>query len=323
MTWKPAELAPGDEEPSSTHDRGKGYSNPAYAETLVDLGNPIRLDRSGGSLLKRTIPGSGLSDAVGPYPIFACSGWASLEADLADLEGQFVTVCLVTDPLGDWTFENLRLAFPDHLEAFKNHYVVDLSGDPLSSVTKHHRRNIRRAQRELRVEQVVDAAGFLGEWLELYQSLIARHAVTGAAAFSKKSFALQLALDDVVVFRAVHGDVTVGATLWMTGSQAAYYHLGAYSDMGYELGASFALFAHALSFFAGHDLAWASLGAGAGLDGDATDGLTRFKQGWATETRTAFICGRVLYESGYAELTTRVADAPVKFFPPYRAGSPK
>jgi lipid II:glycine glycyltransferase (peptidoglycan interpeptide bridge formation enzyme) len=119
--------------------------------------------------------------------------------------------------------------------------------------------------------------------------------------------------------RAVQDGVTVGVTLWYLAGDVAYYHLGAYSARGYELAASFALFDRGLERFAAEGMAWASLGGGAGLDGTLEDGLTRFKRGWATATRTAYLCGRILQRRIYDELSAARSPG-TPYFPAYRAG---
>jgi hypothetical protein len=93
--------------------------------------------------------------------------------------------------------------------------------------------------------------------------------------------------------------------------------LAAYSDHGYELGASFALFWSALSHFREIGIHWAALGAGAGLQ-SAESGLTRFKSGWSTHTRPVYFCGRILQPVAYAKLAAGAA-ASTGYFPAYRA----
>ena len=99
----------------------------------------------------------------------------------------------------------------------------------------------------------------------------------------------ELLAPGIVVLRARHGGETVGANLWYQQGEIAYYHLGAYAVAGYELRASFALFARALELFAERGLAWASLGAGAGGTSNPDDGLTRFKRGWSTGTQPRLV----------------------------------
>ena len=122
------------------------------------------------------------------------------------------------------------------------------------------------------------------------------------------------------MFSAKLGDSVAGMLLWFIQGEVAYYHLGAYSREGYEKGASYALFPAAIEHFASIGLRWLDLGAGAGTSTDGTDGLTRFKRGWSTETRTAFLCGRVFDASAYERITKMKGVAETGYFPAYRKG---
>jgi hypothetical protein len=297
-----------------------GYANAAYAASLDALGEPRRLGRSGGWILVREIPGSELRDAMGPYPIFACVDWPALATDIGELRDELVAVSLVADPFSGATADDLARAFGDLVTPFKEHFVVDLRGAWRETMHPHHRRNVRRALAALEVEEVDDPPSLLDDWVALYGELIDHHRITGPAAFSRDSFATQLRVPGIVALRAVEDGVTVGATLWYVARGVAYYHLGAYSARGYELGASFALFDRGLERFAAEGVAWASLGAGAGLDGALDDGLTRFKRGWATATRTAYLCGRILQRAVYDELSAERSRPGTPYFPAYRAG---
>ena len=121
------------------------------------------------------------------------------------------------------------------------------------------------------------------------------------------------------MFRAVHQGVSVGMTLWYIQGEVGYYHLAAYSDVGYALRASFALFAGAIEYFATR-LRWLNLGAGAGIHSASSDGLTRFKRGWATGTRTAYLCGRICDPARYAEVVQARGVSGADYFPLYRKG---
>ena len=198
---------------------------------------------------------------------------------------------------------------------FKEHHVVDLSGAEISA---HHRRNARKALRDVEVEILPRPADLLDDWLALYEHLARRHEITGIAAFSDAAFAALFEVSGLVAVRAAADGETVGATLWLVRDDVAYYHLGAYSPRGYELKASFALFATALEHFTRQGLAWLSLGAGAGVGDGAGDGLDRFKAGWATGTRTAHLCGRILSPDRYEELSRGVGET--SYFPAYRTG---
>jgi hypothetical protein len=297
-----------------------GYSDPAYADALGHIGRPRRLTRSGGSILVRDIETTGYTDAVGPYPLFACSDWHCLVDDLNALGDELLSLAVVVDPFGDWTVGQLEEAFPDRCTPFKEHFIVDLSRSPTQTASRHHRRDAARALRRSSVSRVEDLAGFLDEWDELYAGLVRRQGVEGPAGFPRASFERQLSVRGLTAFRAERAGVLVGASLWLVDGPVAYYHLAAQTSQGYAHGASYGLMATALEHFAERGLEWATLGAAAGAGNrDAADGLARFKAGWASGTRTAFLGGRILNEARYAELTATRGASPA-YFPAYRSG---
>jgi hypothetical protein len=159
-------------------------------------------------------------------------------------------------------------------------------------VHPHHRYYARRALRDVEVQRCDEPARFLDEWTGLYENLVARHGLRGTQAFSRASFDRQLRVPGIVMLRAVHEGRAVAAHLWYRQGEVAHSHLAASSPRGYALMAAYALCWVALSAFA-DEVRWLNFGAGAGLGGDGRDGLTRFKRGWTTLTRTAFFCGRI------------------------------
>jgi hypothetical protein len=299
-----------------------GYADPAYAESLREFGLPRLLPECGGSILERPIPNWPDRDAIGCYPLFSCRDWSGLGRDIESLMGTLVTVSLVTDPFGNVEPDELKEWFGDRVIPFKEHFVVDLSKPATTHVHGHHRRDAARALRLLEVEPCTDAPGLLDEWHALYGNLIRRHGIQGIAAFSRQSFAKQLRVPGLFALRAVRDGTTVGMTLWYVQGPIVYYHLGAYSDAGYEAGASFALFWSAIEHFSSRGQLWMNLGGGPGFGRREGDGLTRFKRGWATGTRTAYFCGRVLSPDRYAEIVsaTPAPPAPADYFPAYRSG---
>ena len=301
-------------------EAASGYAHAAYAGSLAEWGTPRLLPRCGGWILERAIPGASPRDAMGCYPLFACRDWSQLHADLAELEGELVSLALVTDPFGALDLAELRRAFGDQCVAFKEHYVADLSR-PLDEVaSKHHRRDSRRALQSVSVEAHADAAPFVGEWNLLYDKLIERHGIRGLNAFSRESFARQLAVPGMTLFRAVHDAETVGMALWYMQGEVAYYHLSASNERGYQLMATYALMWRTFEYFAGAGLRWLDIGAGAGLSADGSGGLNSFKRGWATGTRTAYFCGRILDRDAYARLVREKNVPPTDYFPAYRQG---
>jgi hypothetical protein len=298
----------------------QGYGHPEYAASLSEFGAPRFLSQSGGWILERAVPNSSYLDAMGCYPIFACPNWPGLRSDLENIGRELISLALVTDPFGEHNATLLRECFGDLVTPFKQHFVVDLSRPAEDFVHPHHLRNARRARGKLRVELCGIPLDFLDDWNGLYQALVERHSIRGLAAFSRDSFAKQLAVPGIVVFRAASDETTEGMLLWYVQDKVAYYHLGAYSALGYDLRASFALFSHSIEYFAEQGIEWLDLGAGAGIGSDGESGLSRFKEGWSTGVRTAYFCGRIFDEQRYQELVKAVSAPATKYFPAYRAG---
>jgi len=299
---------------------GSGYASAEYAAALAEYGTPRQLLVSDGWILERPIPNSPLRDAMGCYPLFACQSWAGLATDLEDLAGELVCISLVTDPLGQYDAALLNRCFPDIARPFKEHFVVELTVPVYEYLSGHHQRNVRRALDAVTVEPAQNAAHFGSEWVALYENLVKRHGIVGIAAFSRQSLLRQLAVPGAVALRARYSGATVGMLIWYVMGEVAYYHLGAYNDAGYELRASFALFWTAIEYFRAQGVRWLGLGAGAGVQSSGEDGLSRFKRGWATGTRTAYLCGRIFNQKAYDQLTTHGTAVATSYFPAYRFG---
>jgi hypothetical protein len=141
----------------------------------------------------------------------------------------------------------------------------------------------------------------------------------GIKAFSKSAFAAQFEVPGLVMMRATHQGTTVGAHLWYQHGSVVYSHLAAVNALGYELMASYALHWYALQTFAG-EACWLNLGAGSGTVDHEDGGLTRFKRGWATGTRTAYLCGRIFHQSKYQAILQAHQNPPSDYFPAYRRG---
>jgi hypothetical protein len=296
-----------------------GYLHPGYAHALAEFGVPRGLIRSGSWILEREVPGSVARDAMGCYPLFVCQDWAGLPADLADIGEGLISLCVVPDPLSAPDTTPLRACFPDLVQPFKSHLVADLRRPMRSFVSAHHRSRASRALRQVVVLPCPDPAQFLGIWSDLYQGLVDRRGIRGLQRFSRRAFAGQLAVPGLFMFRAEHHDEVVGIALWYVQGEAAYYHLSACSDVGYQLGAAYALFWHSIEFLQGWGASLLDLGASAGLT-DVNDGLHRFKRGWASDQRTAFLCGRIFDRGRYETITAAAGRSGAAYFPAYRAG---
>jgi hypothetical protein len=219
-----------------------GYAAKEYARSFAEFGEPLALPRSGGWLLARALPDESGHDAMGCYPLFCCTDWKRLRDDLQDLPADIVAVSLVADPVADVSLAGLKESFPDVCYHYKDHYFADLSQPLHSFVASHHQRNAKQAAKSLRVERLENPLEFLSTWNELYGQLIERHDIRGQAAFSVAAFQEQFMVPGLRAYAAFAHDEIVGMVLWMVNEATAYYHLAAYSDAGYELKASFAVF---------------------------------------------------------------------------------
>jgi hypothetical protein len=293
-----------------------GYLNQQYAASFVEFGSPHLLPASRGWLLRRAIPSSPAADAMGCYPLFCCTEWNALGDDLASLSDELVSVVVVADPLGRYSDQALRSAF-DSVVPFKDHFVVDTSLAPFAHVSASHGAHARRALQAVSVDVCPDPLSMLDEWERLYAALAIRRRITGMRRFSRSAFEMQLQVPGLVMFRATMDGRVVGLDLWYEQGDCAQGHLAAFDAAGYDVRASYATKWCALEYFRSR-VAWINLGAGTA--GDPEGGLTRFKRGWATGTRPAWLCGRVFRPDEYARLGAGHGTVGSNYFPAYRAG---
>lgn len=294
-----------------------GYLHPGYAAALTEFGSPLYLQHSGGWILEREITGTCYRDAMGCYPLFVCKDWSQLHLDLNDLKTKLVSLALVSDPMCDYDPHFLSEEF-DLFQPFKEHFVTDLTYQLDKTVSKHHRYYARKALRTLDVQRCEDPISALDEWTSLYGILTERHCIRGIRAFSRQVFDKLFQVPGLIMFQAMRGNECLAAELWLTHADIAYYHLAASTPAGYEEGALYAVHWQAMQHFQGR-LRWIVHGAAAGLT-QSDDGLTQFKRGWSTGTRTAYFCGCVLDPIKYALIMHTRMTTHTSYFPAYRTG---
>jgi hypothetical protein len=292
-----------------------GYFNPQYCASLREFGEPVHLQSCDGWVLERSIPGSELRDAMGPYPLFCCRDWTKLKSDLDGNPRKWVSFCCVPDPFGGYSQTALEQSF-DKVVRFKNHLIVDYNS-PLQ-ISQHHRYYAKRALKQWRVELCPHPEEFLDAWLSLYKNLIEVHRLEGIKAFSRAAFEAHLKIPGLVAFRAEHEGEIGGMHLWYVQNGIAYSHLAASSATGYKHSAPYALYSAAIEHFAGK-VKCIDLGAGSGTE-DPNDGLTLFKRGWSNAVEPVFFCARILDAAAYDELTGKPSVLPGNYFPAYRKG---
>lgn len=278
-----------------------GYRSQAYVETLSHIGEPLQLQRSGSWLLLRQI--GDYVDALGSYPRLFYDDLAAVDDDLEELASAGIVSLVVVAPDSFGT-----------LLSVKPQYIVPLAGDSASRWSPHHRRRVRAARVD--VVQTNMPYVWADEWIDLYAQLRLRHQIADGdmEAFPETALRTQLAVPGAIAFgctAGVTGDVC-GMLVFYDEGRVARYHLGAYSHQGYELGASYALFAAAFQYFADRgteriDLGRAPVGS---------DGLARFKLGWGAEEVPMIVSGAIIRPDAY-ELLTRTRGEH-RWFPAYR-----
>jgi hypothetical protein len=289
------------------------YAGMAYAGTLAHVGRPLWVAPWNTAVLLRDAPG-GLLDAAGPYPLGVLDEAADLPAGMDALrDAGAISVVVVADPFAAPAPDRLRRAFAT-LQPFKTHWTVERGAGPFDP-TRHHRQEIRIAERRCRIRQVA-LRDHLDDWCRLYADLSKRHGISGLHAFPRASFAVLAETEGLLAFAAeTEGGVLAAMHLWIDDGRVAYSHLAAASAEGYRVRAPYALYAAAIGHFAARDAI--DLGGGAGLAELAEDGLARFKRGFSNAARTVHLCGQVLDEAAYARLSA--GRAPGGYFPAYRA----
>jgi hypothetical protein len=254
-------------------------------------------------------------DAIGPYPITCLAADSDLRLGLEALRSfGLVSVVLVVDGLVGPSIASLQDAFTFH-RPFKTHYLVDES-TRIYRPSKHHRHEIRRAERagvEIKIVQLPD---ILDAWIALYAGLISRHSITGVQRFSRAAFEALARCDGLVAVAAFIGQQLVSCHLWFQYKHLVWSHLAATDDLGYANAAAYAVYDRSIRHFSGCVI---NLGGGAGND-DLTDGLTRIKAGFSNHTLTAHLIGSVLDPVAYRNLCNTRQDKSVDdYFPAYRA----
>jgi GNAT acetyltransferase-like protein len=294
-----------------------GFRHPQYAQSLREVGAARELPLCRGWILERSIADSPYRDAMGCYPLFSCYDWSQLHRDIDDLGDGLVSVALVTDPFGDYDESYLRRCFRDTVVPFKEHYVIDLDRTPREVVSKHHRYYARKALREVSVHVHDDPTEYIDEWMELHQHLVDKHGIEGVRRFSRSAFAEQLTIPGMVVLRAVRGQEPVAAMLYFVQDDVVFAHVLGCSEIGYELGALYAILWSAIEHF-GDTARWLDIMGVPGVADKGAEGIRQFKRGWSRETRMAWFCGRILNPARYTELVRATDTSQSTYFPSYR-----
>ncbi|MDC3353269.1 GNAT family N-acetyltransferase [Verrucomicrobiales bacterium] len=208
------------------------YATSDYVSSLAAIGKARELVNSCGKVIERAVPETDAFDAMGPYPLFQCQYWDKLPEDLRVLSGSgLVSLVLVTDPMLEEGDRNLFGCF-DVVRPFKRHFLTDLECPYEQSVSRHHRYYVRKSSKDLELDVPAEPIAYLGEWCQLYEQLMARHACNDFRRFSREAFAQLLVMPEVVLFRAIAKGETVGAQIFLLSGDVAHAHQAAFTSEG-------------------------------------------------------------------------------------------
>lgn len=288
------------------------YGSEAYAKAFAGVAEAVELPATGVWVLGRNIPGSQRCDLVGCYPRTAIPVDGELENDFPALRlAGYVSLTMATDVFFRPEPTQLGRMF-DVCRPFKWHYILDCN-EPFA-YARHHRYEVSRSRRHCTV-RAVDLTQHMQPWLDLYRTLVRRRGVKGLADFSDGYFTKLAKLDGLLATAALHEDEIVGMHLWLIHGKWVYSHLGASSESGYRMGASYALYDDVINrFYGSHSI---DFGGVAGTTDNVQDGLARFKRGFANTNAPSYLCGKILDVDAYRALCVSCGEVQ-GFFPAYR-----
>lgn len=298
---------------------GTSYLSEDYARSLSEFGTPLELPHSQGWVLTRQIEGTAYRDAMSPYPLFSCVNPAGLALDVAGLNPELASITLVTDPMVNFDKEMLLEAFPDLCIPFKEHYVIDFTKTSRATIKGHHRRSVLKAFDELEVEVIEDTDTFLDDWIRLHGHLVHRHNIQGIRRMSRDAFKRQFEIPGMVMISAKRRGIPVAAIMNFIQGDCAQAHILGCTQEGYRASALYAILWQTFEVF-GDKVRYYNL---MGVPGEGTksgENIKSFKSGWTSETRTSYLCGRIINHERYNELSELKGTQQASYFPKYRQG---
>ncbi|MEM4380264.1 MAG: GNAT family N-acetyltransferase [Thermoplasmatales archaeon] len=292
------------------------YHTFEYASCFKEYSDPVYLERSRVFCLKLTNPYTPFFDLSYCYPFLPIKSLNGLIEDLKNVHGAYQCFYGVLSP---WIqiVEEKEIAEFELFFQYKDHFFTDLNQELWSTLPNTHKRLIKKSEKKVSVN-LAYPNNVLDDWVQLYKNLIRRHQITGLTAFSDQTLRSFLLIPGAFVYAAYLDNQICGIAIFYPHDHLVYYHLAAYSDQGYQVSASYAIFWKAIRDF--KQLGFRALHLG-GVPGvyASESGLQRFKKGWATGCVRSFFCGKVLNKEQF-ELTRQMSGSAsvTDYFPPYR-----
>ncbi len=293
-----------------------GYQHPGYARSFSGNAQIKRLEHSGGWLLRRPVNNQGIEDLCNAYPMFVGDNVTALAVDLAAMDHtQVASIILRSDPFDDYSITGGLPGF-DIVRPFKHHYIASLERPWRSFVRKSSRKVAARVRQQFEFSCVPQPSTRAHTLWQLHQLMLEKQGAN-KALWTSEIIAAQLVLPGVTVFEVSDTTQTHAIACFMAVADRVYAHLLGVTEEGRAQNIIHGIYAYALDYF--RDQArYIDFGSNAGLADDPEDGLSCFKQGWCSETRTSYLCGKILNPSLYTELCYQHGVSSATFFPAYR-----
>jgi hypothetical protein len=264
-------------------------------------------------------------DVVSPYGYGGPIG-AGADPPLAQFSAAYQAWCEATGVLTSFVVFHPLFGNDAHAETLGFHRVP-LGGtvawslaepDPRGRMHKHHRRLVRRAEREGLVASVEPAPDALDEFVAVYEHAMRRLDASAFYLFPPSYWTALLR--DVPLVRVdvrspggelVAGVLGMGVRPWL------HYHLGAAADAARGTGASHLALCTLAEW--GREQGYALLHLGGGVSG-RDDSLLEYKLRFAPDGLIASATGRAVHDpAAYERLTGSDTVDWAGFFPAYRA----
>ena len=294
------------------------YQHSDYASSFDDGADSLYLEHCDGWLLRRQIDGTNFTDLANPYPMFSCKNLTAIDADINDLDTtSTISLVLRTDAFSEYDVSSKLPGF-DQIRRFKTHQIANLDQPWRSFARRTCRRNAASAQTIFEIRRVGQPVNYAQHLWDLNQVVLKRRSAVQIMPLTQATLTAQLSLPGVSLFVARNQQGIQAIACFMEVGDYAYAHLLGASDESRSQSVIYGLYGCALDYYQERVQA-IDFGGNAGLTEDNQDGVTRFKQGWCNQTRSSYLCCKILNRDLYQELCSRSGSEASSFFPAYRA----
>lgn len=292
------------------------YNSSSFLQSFSSHGEVVLLPNSGLSLIKRPL-NENYYDLAGVYPFSMCNDWQAVYQDIESIKDEsLVSVVFVSDPFKENQLSQQVNSW-SQCYRYKKHYTVNLIKD--LQYKKELRRLSRRAMEKHTVRLVTPSQEWILKFWNIHQHLVDKHNISGMGKISLAMLEQQLKTPGTLLAIAEYEGEMVSAIIMFQKTNISYWYLMATHPRAYQLKSNYALFYETINQLRQSGIEWINLGGNAGLANKIDDGLARFKNQWANDECYSLLCGKVLNEKIYTNLSHSNNNKKGKdYFPAYR-----